>query len=698
MDPKTTDVPPTRMGLPGEARHKKVPMTALDPLYACASVTAFAGYTKQGEWYLATYAVPLAGAKTDNADVLEARRALREATGKRHVDAKTEVLEILRKLLGEQPGVKLLPLVWYTVQVVYGTVLLNAAGCQVFEDLAADGLFECFDVALVPDSAWFTGASLLKLATGTVPIPKCEEKILYGVVDYGCPMAHRGLRTTQGKTRVLQFWDQEGQFQIPGSGAPELLPGVPWLSFGSAASADKIQSYFGVGAPADDWALYQTAGLQGLVRDASHGAHLLGCLFSDHASSTLLWSGVRDRVPTPPGPRQPPDNPNPPATPDMVFVQLPSVYLQGVSSTMLNVYRLIALAYILECAGPPNTTDVVIPIASERYDGSHDGQSWYDQSVNALVEYAKSKRNITLTLLVSAGNCLRTNTHQLVDLTNTTSDRFTLRLPPGNQRETYVELWMPSSLDTLEVALQAPGATGPLPYWKGYDVWPVVVQGQQVGEACGLQQPTQPAGFQRVVAILLNRTDGEGTNGIAGDWQILVRVPAGVTPVPKGVVFGFIARTTPGLGGRRRGYQSTFLRKFSKDWDFENKRWADQGQKRPYDKYSISGLATTGKITVVGGYQARTRKRALYSAGGPAREPGKPTTFLVDAAAPSDESRNFPGVLGWGNRSAGVVRLSGTSVAAPLAARVRGRLVGLLPLSPGVGREDPQLDIKDVLP
>jgi hypothetical protein len=186
----------------------------------------------------------------------------------------------------------------------------------------------------------------------------------------------------------------------------------------------------------------------------------------------------------------------------------------------------------------------------------------------------------------------------------------------------------------------------------------------------------------------------QGTGGVAGDWSVSVRAPANAS----GKVCAYIARMTPGIGGRWRGYQSTFPRRFSSDWDFGGN--APAGPGRPYDEFSLSGLATADKITVVGGYQLRSRERARYSAGGPGRKPSRQGAFLIDAAAPSDQAAALPGVLAWGNRSAGFVRLAGTSVAAPLAARALappGAAGPMLPTTPpGAGRKDPQVPVQNI--
>ena len=649
----------TQQPLPGAGRGLEIPPTALDPHYAWATADQFASHGGPDQTFLVAFEMPL------------------KVAGK---DEKTVRSEVLERLGG--PGVHLHP-VWWNQDFVYGTALLDAEGLRTFEKAAASRRIKRFEVALVPESARSAARNTPVLAAGAPPTPKCQEKTLYGVVDFGCPLAHRRLRTQHcAGTRVLHFWDQEGAFAIPGAVVP------PDWGFGSGAESAAIDGHFGSSAAADDWALYRNAGLPGLCRDASHGAHLLGCLFGAHANSTLLWNGVRDHVPVPLAVREP-------ETADLVFVQLPSAYLQGVPRTALGPYRLAALRHILEYAGP-DTREIVVPLSSENYDGSHDGQSLFDQAVDALVDFGRKDRNVGMAVLVSAGNSLRTNTHQRVDLAKETSGRFPLRVPPGNERETYVELWMPGSLDTLEFALQAPHATAEPEFRSGDGVWlasdPL---GRQVAAIVSLRQPAQAGDSQRCVLFVLRPTQGSGPTGIAGDWRISVRVPAGTQPGPGADVCAYIARSTAALGGWRRGYQATFLRAFSSDWDFE--RDAPAGPARPYDPFSINGLATARTVTVVGGYQARTGERALYSAGGPARVPGRIGGFLVNAGAPSDESRNFQGIVAWGNRSAGFVRFAGTSVAAPLAARVRARL-GELPTDAGGGRKDPQVRIPNIVP
>ena len=644
-----------RASLPGAGSH--LPPQSIDPHYAWAAATAFARYGgRTPELFLLAFEMGITGSRTEAA-----------------------LTERCVSVFG-QPDAFLHP-IWWSANSVYGTALVTPRGLAAVEQAAAAGLISRFEVALMPTPERPIAANAVSLASKFVQPQECTQAVLYGVIDNGCPIASTRLRMAGG-TRILNFWDQDGFFHVPGAGAPS-----KW-KFGSSCSFAEIDAYCAGRPPADDWALYQEAGLPELARDASHGAHVLGCLFGAHANSSLLWDTVRDRAPAAGQPR-------PSGGPDLVFVQLPSAYVQGMPRSALAPYRLAGLRYVLECAGPA-TTRVVVPSSSENYDGSHDGQSLFDQATDALVAYAKQQKQKELVLLVSAGNSLRTNTHEVVDLdAATTRHTFRVRVLPGVERQTFVELWVPHTLDALEFALQQPGDTAAPVYHSGDGVWIAWSGAQPMAGIISLRQPSSFGGDQRCIMLVIPPTlVTQGTGGVAGDWSVSVRAPANAS----GKVCAYIARMTPGIGGRWRGYQSTFPRRFSSDWDFGGN--APAGPGRPYDEFSLSGLATADKITVVGGYQLRSRERARYSAGGPGRKPSRQGAFLIDAAAPSDQAAALPGVLAWGNRSAGFVRLAGTSVAAPLAARALappGAAGPMLPTTPpGAGRNDPQVPVKNI--
>ena len=633
---------------------QQVPATALDPHYVWASISSFALYGGSSQRFLAVFQMPLPGPMTPQAAQGHCARVFGSA------------------------GSALNPL-WWDAHCLYGTVVVDARGLQVLEQAAASGVVSRFEVALIPE-ATRPAEALRTQVTGraAVPLALCQEEVMLGVVDYGCPFASTRLRIATG-TRVLDFWDQGGFLSIPGAGPP-----TGW-NVGTAATSAMLDAWRGATPPGDDWLLYLNAGLPELCRDASHGAHVVGDLTGANTNPSLLWSGVFDRVPGPVASAVP-------ATPDLVFVQLPSAYLQGVPRSALSAYRLAGLRYIVACAGP-TTQRIVVPLSSENYEGSHDGQSLFDQASDALVDFTKTVLNKDLAIFVAAGNCLRTNTNERVVLAGGATHVFQVRVLPGNERGTSIELWLPQALDGLQFGLAEPGGANPV-LQQGDGTWVVLdPNGLPFVGRVSLQQPSS-LGNQRCVTFFIPPTLGAPANGgWVGDWRIVARAPAGAG----GEVLAWIARSTPALGGKVRSYQSTFPRNYSSDWDFLQDIPADPAAARPYDDYSLSGLATANKSTVVGAYRARTGERSLYSAGGPGRPPSRHAGFRIDMAAPGDESRAVRGILGWGNRSAGNVRLAGTSMATPFAARVDARLRALPPTGAPVGRSDPPVAIAEIL-
>lgn len=647
----------TRLPLPDAGHGIPIPPRALDAYYAWASATGYAHFGGRPDFFLVAFEMRLT------------------------VQKKMEAVRTLCETVFVAPDATL-HAPWWNNTHVYGTAVVNRAGLRRVEQAAAAGDVRRFEVALTPQPTRSTGPSapLQPGKPGASP-PTCRSRVLVGMVDYGCPFANSRLRLASGRTRVLSFWQQGGALNVPGASPP-----APW-SFGMAASQAQLDAFRAGWSAADDWALYRNAGLPELCRDASHGAHILGCLFGAHANSTLLWQGQYDQAPQG-GPSALQDE-----VPDLVFVQLPSTYVQGVPRGALGGYRLAALEYILASAGP-QTTDIVVPLSSETYDGSHDGQSLYDTAAAALIEHARATLGITMHVLVSAGNTLRTNTHEHVDLQAAGgSHTFRVRVLPGNERHTFVEVWAPHTLDDLQFALLSPKATGAPAFVSGDGTWSGSdALGRPVAGIVSLQQGTTFGGHQRLVLFILPPTHAaQGAGGEVGDWRVLIRRPGA-----PGDVFAYISRSTPALGGAVRSYQSTFPRRFSRDWDFPS--GAPAGRGRPYDRHSISGLATGSGVTVVGSYQARGRLRSQYSAAGPARPPSAHPQFLIDAAAPADESSNALGIVGWGNRSAGFTRRAGTSVAAPLVARAVVRLRALPPRAQGpTAREDPQVPIPEII-
>jgi subtilisin family serine protease len=86
---------------------------------------------------------------------------------------------------------------------------------------------------------------------------------------------------------------------------------------------------------------------------------------------------------------------------------------------------------------------------------------------------------------------------------------------------------------------------------------------------------------------------------------------------------------------------------------------------------SYNAIACGELTVVVGGYAGGVREKRIspYSGGGPLRTPTGQRAG-PETLAPSEESRQLPGLRVAGNGNADTVRMNGTSVAAPQVTRL----------------------------
>jgi hypothetical protein len=172
-------------------------------------------------------------------------------------------------------------------------------------------------------------------------------------------------------------------------------------------------------------------------------------------------------------------------------------------------------------------------------------------------------------------------------------------------------------------------------------------------------------------------------------WHIDIE-PATVLPEPLEIDL-HVNRDDVGIFARGKGRQSYFddpdypradlVGDYQRGKPIGTRRAADSEQPRPDAHPLVRPQGTLnaygfGEGTLlVAGYRASDRTPAAYSASGaaymPRRSKGPDGKPLVgpDLAAVSDASPSLPGILGAGTYSGSVVRLNGTSVAAPQAVR-----------------------------
>ena len=178
-----------------------------------------------------------------------------------------------------------------------------------------------------------------------------------------------------------------------------------------------------------------------------------------------------------------------------------------------------------------------------------------------------------------------------------------------------------------------------------------------------------------------------------GIWSIEIRNTAAAALSKP--VYAWIDRDDFNLGTMVRGRQSYFVDPLYDPLRYLKAATDDVAGSKALVKRrgTLTGIATGSGAVVAAGYRHSDKKHADYSSAGPTRgvAPG-PT-----CAAVTDQSRSLPGLLAAGTRGASVVRLIGTSTAAPQLARWATN--GKPPPVPVPGPyADPQIEGAGLLP
>lgn len=506
-----------------------------------------------------------------------------------------------------------------------------------------------------------------------------HRKTIIGVIDDGCAFAQYHLRDTAGNTRVCRLWDQEQNGAFSEQGA---VPGD--FGRGHEVSGTQIQAVidrFTQGNALDEDACYATANYDRLRRAATHGAHITDVFAGQVPASSLVGSAT-----------MPPTwaNANDTASSDeagIVFVQLPRACLQDPSGAWLDVHVLDALRYILSCADE-ETEQIVINLSFGPQRGPNNGTAMLEK---AFDELGVQLPNLTLT--VAAGNSFAARGHAMFKLKASSSETLHWQVMPGDETPTFVQLWLPKDSHQVEVKITSPDMTTS-PWIKPGDA---LVSPSAAKPSCGVIYPprTSRGNHGTMVLVALSPSASFGANPLAqhGIWLIEVKNKS-ATPLSK-PIHAWIDRDDFNLGTMIRGRQSYFedplydplryLKSATDDTPGSGALVRRRG--------TLTGIATGTGALVAAGYRHSDHKHVRYSSAGPTRG----ARVGPDCGAVTDQSRSLPGLLAAGTRGASVVRLIGTSVAAPQVSRwvANGRPPPgpVPPLHP-----DPQLEGGGLLP
>ncbi len=491
---------------------------------------------------------------------------------------------------------------------------------------------------------------------------RLSGKVL-GLIDGGMAFANQVFLDPDGGTRVKHFWRQDDtqDGNWPGNEPRRPTPLDPKragptprdMGYGhelsGAAIRDAMQKHSHHGRLDED-ALYQYLQLWELSKPVDHGTHVMS--LAGGAGSLL----------------QPKDDDA--SRCDMIGVQFDLANVRDTSGGAMNVSVLDALMYILARCTPD--AQLVVNISWGTLAGPHDGSSILEAAMDQLIELHGGRLQVT----VPAGNGYQSRTHANDTLAPGASLPLHWRVQPDDRTQSFLEIWIPNAAQGVEISVTPPGHEKPLPalrmgqsgMWLNHGGLPM----------CGLICPGESAlGVGSTCALLalaptFSRHPKAATAPF-GSWQVTL-TNTSTEPV---VFDAYVERDDVALGqntGARQSY-------------FEDARYDTSGNigsfvdhpdnPTPIRRSGTFNSLSTGQHTVsVGGIRRQpslTGEFARYSPRKPdpdAARPQRPGVKKVpDTLAVSDDSPALWGVLGAGSLSGSVVRLAGTSSAAPLEAR-----------------------------
>jgi hypothetical protein len=450
------------------------------------------------------------------------------------------------------------------------------------------------------------------------PARRGTTSVIVGVIDFGCPFAHRHLRrdTRSGwRTRIRHFWDQG-----------RAAAGGPWRAvadFGhgreaDAGALDRLMADVLREGPASERLreqnIYARAGLHELLGAGTHGAHVLDIAAGRAATDDAA------------------------AQADIVFVQLPEAAVLDLSGAWLTAQVIDAVHYIVARAQALNpAARIVINLSYGAAGGPHDGTSLLERALDELQAQAH-------TVLAAGNRPARAAVHAQAGSGG--DARLHWHRPANDRTQSFLELWIDGDrLDRFQVAACGPDGR--------------VLRIEGSGSAndprgAGLFVDAPRPG---VLRALLALAPSAATPGLAGVWTLELRA------LGRWQAHAWLERDEPARGARRPPPTAWLS--------------APAGSAFTADRACTLTALACGRHTLVVGGCVIDGTAVVgpddEAAVGPTRDGRVGIAVLGPSARRVDGT--LRGIVAAGNLSCAPQALRGTSMAAPWVAR---RLVNTL--------------------
>jgi hypothetical protein len=512
--------------------------------------------------------------------------------------------------------------------------------------------------------------------------PERLDGPVMAIIDGGLAVAHSDFLDPKGQPRVRYFWRQD-EFDGPhGPGLgrrlrSRLVPGragpTPTaMGYGHELTAADIRAAmdrFTLNGSVDEDDLYDHLQCWDLKHPANHGTVVASLAAGPWLTTSRMSSAAHtpDMTPADDAASRAP----------LIAVQLDWSNVIDTSGGAMNVSVLDALMYILNRV----TADarLVVNISWGTLAGPHDGSSVLEAAIDQLIALRGPD---LMQVFIPAGNGYQDRTHFNQTLQpGGDPAKLHWHIQPDDRTQSFLELWLgdpdlpEEALQDVSIEVTLPGGLvlGPMTVGNA-GCWPSASAPQL---ALVFPRKTALGRYGTCALLALCPTDSHDAADRlvpAGVWQVKVR-NGGFHPV---VLDAYVERDDVALGTHTGARQSSML---DGCYDISGNIDSfvdDPDNPTPIRRSGVFNSIGTGQKTVsVGGVRFASSAfdpSARYSPRLPDpdadRLPQRHGVKKVpDQLAVSDESTALWGVLGAGSRSGGVVRLFGTSCAAPQIAR-----------------------------
>ncbi len=485
--------------------------------------------------------------------------------------------------------------------------------------------------------------------------PLLQGKVM-GLIDGGLAFANANF-LHNGKARTRYFWrqDKQGKGSAPadmGYGheltAADINPVIAHNRFGGLVDETAVYAHFDMGME--------------MNKLVNHGTHVMDIAGGPRTVLAQI-AGV------PPHPDAPPSWAL--ATDDasrapIVAVQLDWETIVDTSGGSMNVHIMDGLMYILSrCAA---SAKVAVNLSWGTFAGPHDGSSVLEAAMDQLIDLKVGALQIS----IPAGNTYQSRTHTNVSLSKHQKSTQHWRGLPADLTQNFLEIWIPQGAEGIAVQITPPGqAALPALAWGQSGTW----NNAQGKPLCALIYPKAVAtGANGTCALVAVAPTFAFKDKVAtapsGVWQVtLTNTQTGTVTID-----AYVERDDEIIGVRTGARQSHF-----EDHWYDTSGNPGSFVDHPDNPSPIrrsgnfNSIATGGKTVSVGGVRVTGSTWAHYSPRKPDPDAGRPerpgVVKVPDTQAYSDENPILLGLKGASTRSGGVVRLVGTSDAAPQVTR-----------------------------